>query len=135
MGTTGKAASLVSVALLTAGLLAGCGSGDTSTVAQDPGSQSSHTSSQATHDTGRTDPTSPTCAQVWKDGGTLPQRYRGCATTAGWVKAQAYECSDGHRVVTYAHAFYAAPGRTISRAATTLAKDHGFRQTMAVCGA
>jgi hypothetical protein len=37
--------------------------------------------------------------------------------------------------VTYAHAFYASPGRTISRAATTLAKDHGFKQTMAVCGA
>jgi hypothetical protein len=51
------------------------------------------------------------------------------------VKAQVYQCSDGHHLVTYAHAFYAAPGRTISRAATTLAKDHGFRQTMAVCGA
>jgi hypothetical protein len=72
---------------------------------------------------------------VWKDGATLPQPYRGCATTAGWVKAQVYQCSDGHRVVTYAHAFYAVPGRTISQAATTLAKDHGFRQTMAVCGA
>jgi hypothetical protein len=31
--------------------------------------------------------------------------------------------------------FYASPGRTISRAATTLAKDPDFRQTMAVCGA
>jgi hypothetical protein len=37
--------------------------------------------------------------------------------------------------VTYAHVFYASPGRTISRAATTLAKDQGFQQTMAVCGA
>jgi hypothetical protein len=129
MVATGKAASLVSAALLTAGLLAGCGSGGSSTVAQDPAP------SQTTADTGHTDATSPTCAHVWKDGATLPQPYRGCATTAGWVKAQVYQCSDGHRVVTYAHAFYAVPGRTISQAATTLAKDHGFRQTMAVCGA
>lgn len=132
MGTTGKATSLVSAALLTAGLLAGCGSGSSSAVAQDPAGSST---TRSTTDTGRTDPTSPTCAQVWKDGGTLPQRYRGCATTAGWVKAQVYQCSDGHHLVTYAHAFYAAPGRTISRAATTLAKDQDFRQTMAVCGA
>jgi hypothetical protein len=131
MSITGKAASLVSAALLTAGLLAGCGSGSSSTVAQDPASGPTHSASG----TGRTDPTSPTCAHVWRDGGTLPQGYRGCATTAGWVKPQVYQCSDGHHLVTYAHAFYAAPGRTISRAATTLAKDHGFRQTMAVCGA
>lgn len=131
MGTTGKAASLVSAALLTAGLLAGCGSGSSNAVAKDPATSSS----PATTGAGRTEPTSPTCAHVWRDGGTLPQRYRGCATTAGWVKAQVYQCSDGHHLVTYAHAFYAAPGRTISRAATTLAKDHGFRQTMAVCGA
>jgi len=65
----------------------------------------------------------------------LPHTYRGCTTSAGWVKAQVYQCEDGHRLVTYAHSFYAVPGRTISRAATTLAKDHGFRHTMAVCGA
>ena len=131
MGTTGKTAGLVSAALLTAGLLAGCGSGSSNAVAQDPAGSST----PATHDAGRTDPTSPTCAHVWRDGETLPLGYRGCATTAGWVKAQVYQCSDGHHLVTYAHAFYAAPGRTISRAATTLAKDQGFRQTMAVCGA
>jgi hypothetical protein len=132
MGTTGRVASLVSAALLSAGLLAGCGSSDSSTVAKDPASSMSP---RSTHDAGRADPTSPACTEVWKGGRTLPHVYRGCATTAGWVKAQVYQCSDGHRVVTYAHAFYAVPGRTISRAATTLAKDHGFRHTMAVCGA
>ena len=65
----------------------------------------------------------------------LPKTYRGCVVDTRWVKAQVYQCSDGHRLVTFAHAFYASPGRTISRAATTLAKDHDFRQTMAVCGA
>jgi hypothetical protein len=72
---------------------------------------------------------------VWKDGRKLPQSYSGCTTSAGWVKPQVYQCEDGHRLVTYAHAFYASPGRSISRAATTLAKDHGFRHTMADCGA
>jgi hypothetical protein len=72
---------------------------------------------------------------VWKKGATLPHSYHGCTTDAGWVRAQVYECSDGHRLVTYAHSFYAGPGRTISRAATTLAKDQDVQHTMAVCGA
>ena len=137
MRSTGRIAALAAATLL-AGLLAGCGSDSSSSVAQDPGQSGSptpsHTSKAASH-TSKSAPTGPACAKVWKKGATLPHSYRGCTTSAGWVKAEVYQCSDGHRIVTYAHAFYASPGRSISRAATTLAKDHGFRHTMAVCGA
>ncbi|HEY3528490.1 MAG TPA: hypothetical protein VGK78_05025 [Nocardioides sp.] len=136
MRTTGKIAALGAATLLAAGTLAGCGSDSSSSVAQDPATSGSPTPSHTakTHSS-KTSPTGPACTKVWKDGATLPHSYRGCTTDAGWVKAQVYECEDGHRLVTYAHAFYASPGRSISRAATTLAKDQGFRHTMAVCGA
>ncbi len=133
MAFTGKAAGLATATVLLAGLLAGCGSGDSSAQAPDPGAMGPSTPSAAT--SGSTEPSGPACTQVWKGGSTLPRGYRGCVTSAGWVKAQVYQCSDGHRLVTYAHAFYASPGRSISRAATTLAKDDGFQHTMAVCGA
>jgi hypothetical protein len=132
MRTTGTYAGLAAAALLAAGVLAGCGS-DSSAVAQDP--TTSGPTQAPTSTTPDPDPTGPTCTKVWKKGGKLPPSYRGCVADAGWVKAEVYQCSDGHRLVTYAHAFYASPGRTISRAATTLAKDHDFKQTMAVCGA
>jgi len=120
---------VVGAFLLTAGTSTGCGS-DSSTVAQDPA-----TRPPSTAHTGDAQPDGPACAVVWKKGATLPHSYHGCTTDAGWVSAQVYECSDGHRLVTYAHSFYAGPGRTISRAATTLAKDQDFQHTMAVCGA
>jgi hypothetical protein len=131
MRTTGKYAGAAVAAVLAAGVLAGCGS-DSSTVAQDPTSSGPTASTSKTPDAS---PTGPACTTVWKKGETLPQSYHGCVAGAGWVKAETYQCSDGHRLVTYAHAFYASPGRTISRAATTLAKDDDFQQTMAVCGA
>ncbi len=132
MRTTGKYAGLVAAALLAAGVLAGCGS-DSSAVAQDPTTTAPTTSPTSTAPA--TEPSGPACTTVWKKGETLPQTYRGCVADAGWLKAEVYQCSDGHRLVTYAHAFYARPGRTISRAASTLAKDQDFKQTMAVCGA
>jgi hypothetical protein len=132
MRTTGKYAGLAAAALLAASVLAGCGS-DSSTVAQDP--TTSGASQPTTGTSTPSGPTGPICGTVWKKGGKLPRSYRGCVADAGWVKAEVYQCSDGHRLVTYAHAFYASPGRTISRAATTLARDHDFKQTMAVCGA
>lgn len=132
MRITGRYAAAAATALLAAGVLAGCGS-DSSTVAQDPGTtaptvSTSSTPPASTH-------TGPHCATVWKKGATLPHTYRGCVDDTGWVKAEVYQCSDGHRLVTFSHTYFASPGRTISRAATTLAKDHDFQQTMAVCGA
>jgi hypothetical protein len=132
---TGRVTGLATAGLLAAGLLAGCGSDTSKTVAQDPGAANSAASPSSAASSAPSSPRTPRCAQVWQNGARLPQPYRGCATAAGWVKAQVYQCEDGHRLVTYAHAFYASPGRTISRAATTLAKDQGFRHTMAACGA
>lgn len=121
----GAAVAAVAVALT----LGACGSGS-SNVAQDPA-----TSPATSPSASNTTPDGPTCNAVWSDGRRLPATYHGCASSAGWVKASAYDCSDGHRMVTYAHAFYAVPGHTITRSASTLAKDAAFRHVMAVCGA
>jgi len=124
----GAAAAAVSAVLT----LGACGS-DSSTTATDTAvAPSTPTQSPATQPS---TPTSPTCDAVWRDGRQLDTAYAGCATEKGWVKAQVYECSDGHRVVTFAHAFYAQPGRKITRSDTILAKDPAFRHLMAACGA
>jgi len=129
-GARGGAALTAVAAVLTLGA---CGS-DSSTTAADPAAgASSPTSASSSAEPGT--PTSPTCATVWQDGQQLDTAYAGCATEQGWVKAQVYQCSDGHRVVTFAHAFYAQPGRKITRSDTTLAKDPAFRHMMAACGA
>jgi hypothetical protein len=126
-----RAAGAAAAAMLTLALGA-CGS-DSSTVAQDPGSSPAAPTSSATGSASGN--TGPGCAHVWRDGVRLPHTYRGCSTAQGWVKAQVYECSDGHRIVTYAHAYYARSGRTITKSPTALADDHAFRRIMAVCGA
>jgi hypothetical protein len=129
MGITGRhrCAAVAALAVLA---LSGCGS-DSSSVAQDPGTSSPTASATS----GGNPPQGPTCDHVWRDGATLPHDYRGCADAGSWVKAEVYQCSDGHRLVTYAHAFYASPGRRITQAAKTLAQDQEFQHTMAVCGA
>ena len=124
----GAAVAAVSAVLA----LGACGS-DSSTTAADPAGGVSPSASQTP--TSSPAPDSPTCATVWRDGRQLDTAYRGCATSQGWVKAQVYQCSDGHRLVTFTHAFYAQPGRKITRSDTTLAKDPAFRHLMAVCGA
>ena len=124
----GAAVAAVSAVLT----LGACGS-DTSTTATDAGAPAASTSQ--TPDAKPSTPTSPTCDAVWRDGRQLDTAYAGCATDKGWVKAQVYECSDGHRVVTFAHVFYAQPGRKITRSDSLLAKDPAFRQMMAACGA
>jgi hypothetical protein len=128
MGIVVRAGAAVAAVLA----LGACGS-TSSTVAADPGTAPPTSTSPSP--TGSPTPDSPRCAGVWNDGRTLPASYRGCAASQGWVKAQVYQCSDGHRIVTYAHAFYAAPGHTITRSASTLAKDTDFRHLMATCGA
>jgi hypothetical protein len=133
-GSTGRVIGLAAAGLLTAATLAACGSDDSSTVAQDPGGAVPSTPGSSA-DQGGSPPQGPTCGSVWKKDAKLPTVYRGCASDSKWIKAEVYQCSDGHRLVTFDHVFYASPGRTISRAATTLAKDQDFQQTMAVCGA
>ena len=123
----GAAVAAVSAVLA----LGACGS-DSSTTAADPAGSASPSAS-------RPPPPRPRPARRARRSGAtvgmLDTAYRGCATSQGWVKAQVYQCSDGHRLVTFAHVFYAQPGRKITRSDTTLAKDAAFRHTMAVCGA
>ena len=121
------------VAALSAALTLGACGSDSSTTAADPAGSAAPSSSATP--TASPDPTGPACATVWRNGRTLETAYRGCVTPQGWVKAQVYQCADGHRVVTFAHVFYAQPGRRITRSDSTLAKDTAFRHTMAVCGA
>jgi hypothetical protein len=129
IGVRARAAVAAVSAVLTLGA---CGS-DSSTTAADPADGG--TGSATATSTPSPEPTGPACATVWRDGGMLDSAYHGCVTSKGWVKAQVYQCSDGHRMVTFAHVFYAQPGRRITRSDTTLAKDTAFRHTMAVCGA
>jgi hypothetical protein len=126
-------APLAVAAVLAAGALTACGS-DSSTVAEDPSSSAPPPSGSATPQISPS-PSGPACATVWKAGAKLPSPYRGCTTESGWVKSEVYQCEDGHRIVTYAHLYFASPGRNISRAETTLAKDRDFQHTLAVCGA
>ncbi|MCW2844830.1 MAG: hypothetical protein JWN22_2746 [Nocardioides sp.] len=118
-----------------------CGS-DSTPVAQDPAT--SPVSSPSTPPPSSESPSSPSsssapdhpvCAAVWRDGHVLAPDYAGCAASGGWVRAMVYHCSDGHRLVTYAHEFYAQPGHEITRSDSTLARDAAFRHLMAVCGA
>ena len=132
MGTGARAGAALT-ALAAVLTLGACGS-DSSTTATDPAAGASSPTSESSSSEPGT-PTSPTCATVWKGGQMLDTAYAGCATEKGWVKAQVYQCSDGHRVVTFAHAFYAQPGRKITRSDTALAKDPAFRHLMAACGA
>ncbi|MGC4111233.1 MAG: hypothetical protein QM747_12575 [Nocardioides sp.] len=133
-----KVAVALTTGVLAAGALAGCGS-SSSAVAQDPAANGGPTAPDSatpgTPTPGTQPADMPSCQKVWKAGSTLPAAYSGCHESAGLVKPQVYQCEDGHHVVTYAHLYYATPGRSISRAATTLAKDHGFRHVMATCGA
>lgn len=124
-----RIAVAVTTGVLAVGLLAGCGSTSSTTARDTSASQTPVSSGTPAARSG------PTCQKVWKAGSTLPTAYHGCTATAGWVKPQVYQCEDGHRLVTYAHLYYASPGRSISRAATTLARDHAFRHVMADCGA
>ncbi|MGA8245441.1 MAG: hypothetical protein WB797_00905 [Nocardioides sp.] len=128
--TIGVRTSAAAAAAVLTLALGACGSGS-STVAEDPGTSPTAPSSSPTGSAH----SGPACSHVWRDGVRLSPGYRGCSTAQGWVKAQVYECADGHRLVTYAHTFYARMGRTITRTSTTLAHDHTFRHLMAVCGA
>jgi hypothetical protein len=127
----GAAASTVLGLGLAAGL-AGCG-GDSSTAAQDPAASvsPSATSSASKHAA----PDGPACTTVWHAGATLPHTYKGCTADAAWVRPDVYRCEDGHRLVTYAHTYYAQPGKSVTKVSTTLGHDPQFQAELSHCGA
>lgn len=60
----------------------------------------------------------PTCSDVWVDGGTLPQGYRGCTDEDGQVATPVtLACADGDVLMMHDDRFFAAPGGEIIEAA------------------
>ena len=65
-------------------------------------------------DTAAATSTLPACAELWTDGGTLPEDYRGCTDEGGEVTAPvSLSCADGDVLVTYDDRFIGAPGGEI----------------------
>jgi hypothetical protein len=57
------------------------------------------------------------CAEVWVDGGTLPDDYESCEEADGSTAAPVVmECSDGSSFTTYDDRFHASFGGTITKA-------------------
>lgn len=65
----------------------------------------------------------PACDELWTDGGTLPEDYRGCTDEGGEVTAPVtLNCADGDVLVTYDDRFIAAPGGEIIEVAVDSAE-------------
>lgn len=60
----------------------------------------------------------PACAELWTDGGILPEDYQGCTDEKDEVTAPVtFTCEDGDVLVTHDDRFFAAPGSEITEAA------------------
>lgn len=77
-------------------------------------------------------PTAPACADVWVDGGTLPQGYQSCAEGDVTVPADALGCSSGQEIVRYADRFFAVPGGMI-RETSGLRRDQDYLDAITTC--
>lgn len=75
------------------------------------------------------------CAQVWREGATLPRAYPGCVAEGDFVRSDRLSCSSGQRLVRFDNRFYAVPGGTVREARPTLAKDRDYRDALASCRA
>ena len=73
--------------------------------------------------------TLPACAELWTDGGTLPEDYRGCTDENDEVTAPVtLTCADGDVLVTYDDRFFAAPGGEITEVAVdSAAYERAFK--------
>lgn len=56
----------------------------------------------------------PTCEEVWVDGATLPEGYRGCSRDGAWQEAERTPCSFGVPIVTFDGRYYAVPGKVVN---------------------
>ncbi|WP_134764555.1 hypothetical protein [Nocardioides sp. 1609] len=75
----------------------------------------------------------PTCADVWVAGATLPRTYSGCAEGETLVAADRLGCSSGQRIVRYADRFYAVAGSDITETSGPLAQDPDYGDAVARC--
>jgi hypothetical protein len=138
-------------------VLGGCGDDAGTGSAEDPSSPAGSSSSEAgepsteptTEPTdseptdsessggGESEPTSPTCAEVWVADQPFPRKYAGCfdEEKGRWVQAMVYRCSSGQQLVTYRRTFYATKGGQVVETAGPLARDPEFTKALATCGA
>lgn len=113
-------------------LVAGCGD-DSATTADDPGT--TPTSSSPTEPTTPSEPaTSPQCSEIWVDGQTFPERYRGCFEGSEKIQAESTYCEFGTKLFFYDNRFYAVPNGPVNETDGALAKDPGFKTAINKCG-
>ena len=117
-------------------LLVGCGEDETST-ADDPGDETSATSSVPTGpptESSSAPPTKPQCSEIWVDGQTFPERYKGCLDGERLVQAESTYCEFGTRLFYYAGSFYAVPNGPVNETEGPLAQDPAFKKAINKCG-
>ena len=52
----------------------------------------------------------PECGDIWEQGQTVPDTYRGCAENGHETPAVWHECADGTKVFTYGDDWYTRNG-------------------------
>jgi hypothetical protein len=93
-------------------LLAGCTSGS-DIDPSDGGKGDAKPKPTATRTTAA--PTGPDCAEVWKDGATLPDDYTKCVEDGDYGLQDVTKCDDGTRLVAYSDTYFAVTGGRISK--------------------
>jgi len=123
------------VLLLPLLLLAGCGEGGTSAVDDPtPSDETSTTPSPSPTDETSAPPSKPQCSEIWVDGQTFPERYKGCLDGERLVQAESTYCEFGTHLFYYANSFYAVPNGPVNETAGPLAKDPAFKTALNKCG-
>lgn len=128
-----KRVALVSACCL-AFALAGCGADSGDTVA-DPGVTATLPTLPTEAATDLTTPPAvvlPDCSEVWVADAKLPHGYKGCARQGADVLAEPILCEYGLTIVTYAHRFYATPGRVINDVGN-LKRSDKYQRALASC--
>lgn len=92
-------------------VLAGCTSSDGNGDGDGGGNDSAKPSATKTSAA----PTGPDCAEVWKNGATLPEDYTKCVEDGAYGVQDVTECEDGTKLVAYADAYFAVTGGPISK--------------------
>lgn len=77
----------------------------------------------------------PECADVWKDGGTIPRTYQGCVEDGTYVKRDAIACESGQFLIRYDDRFWGADGGKVHEVDASLEEDRDYRAATRVCTA
>lgn len=102
------------IAVLTVLLLvAGCSS--SSDDGKKPGDTDGSTSGAPSTSGSAPAPKGPDCADVWKDGATLPANYVGCVEDGKAGRQETVTCKDGSTFVAFSDIYYAVTGGKIHK--------------------